>query len=114
MQNSKKTISWREKCIFPLSENSISKSTTHPVWIAGSFTSFGWFVCIMFFLMVSSCSSTKKNVYFEDLQKDTTLRNVVTANYELIIQKNDLLPITVASLSPDVAFYNAAQNSVGT
>jgi len=114
MQNSKKTGSHREKCIFPVSENSISKLKARPVWIAGGFTNCGWIFSIMFFLIISSCSPTKKNIYFQDLQKDTTLRNVVMANYELIIQKNDLLSIVVASLSPDVAFYNAPQNSAGT
>ena len=111
MQNSKKTGSYREKCIFPLSEKSISKSKTRVVWTAGRFTCFGWFFCIMFFLMASSCSPAKKSIYFENLQKDTTLRNVVTPNYELKIQKNDILGITVAGLSPDIAFYNASSGA---
>jgi polysaccharide export outer membrane protein len=65
----------------------------------------------MFFLMASSCSPAKKSIYFENLQKDTTLRNVVTPNYELKIQKNDILGITVAGLSPDIAFYNASSGA---
>ncbi len=68
-----------------------------------------------FLLLISgtSCTSTKNQVYFNNLQKDTTLRNLVSKNYDLKIQNSDLLGITVASLSPDVAFYNAPQNTVG-
>ena len=52
-------------------------------------------------------------VYFQNLQKDTTLRHLVSKNYEPKIQKSDLLGITVAGMSPDIAFYNAPQNSAG-
>ena len=65
------------------------------------------------FFIFSSCTSTKNTTYFQNLQKDTTLRNLVAKNYEPTIQKNDLLGIAVASLSPDNAFYNAPQNTVG-
>src|SRR6476659_9393777 len=61
----------------------------------------------------SSCTPTRNYTYFQNLQKDTTLRNLAPKNYEPPIQKNDLLGIAVASLSPDNAFYNAPQNSVG-
>ena len=61
--------------------------------------------------MASSCSPAKKSIYFENLQKDTTLRNVITPGYELKIQKNDILGITVAGLSPDIAFYNASSGT---
>ncbi|MEO8763022.1 MAG: polysaccharide biosynthesis/export family protein, partial [Ginsengibacter sp.] len=75
-------------------------------------------LCIMLssllLLIFSSCTSTKNTAYFQNLQKDTTLTNLASKNYEPLIQKNDLLGITVASLSPDVAFYNAPQNAVGT
>jgi polysaccharide export outer membrane protein len=67
----------------------------------------------LFFCIFSSCTSTKINTYFQNLQKDTTLRNLVSKNYAPTIQKNDLLGIAVASLSPDNAFYNAPQNAVG-
>jgi polysaccharide export outer membrane protein len=68
-----------------------------------------------FFVLVAgtSCTATKNQVYFNNLQKDTTLRNLVSKNYDLKIQKSDMLGITVASLSPDIAFYNAPQNTVG-
>jgi polysaccharide export outer membrane protein len=65
------------------------------------------------FLMFSSCTSTKKSIYFKNLQKDTTLRNLASKNYEPTIQKHDLLGIAVASLSPDNALYNAPQNTLG-
>ena len=66
---------------------------------------------IIFVQLLSSCSTTKNQVYFRNLQKDTTLRNLVSKNYEPKIQKGDLLGIKVASLSPDIPFYNAPQNS---
>lgn len=60
----------------------------------------------------SSCTSTKNTTYFQDIQKDTTLKNLISPNLEPKIQKNDFLNITVASLSPDIAFYNASQNAL--
>ncbi|HEY9362361.1 MAG TPA: polysaccharide biosynthesis/export family protein [Chitinophagaceae bacterium] len=65
--------------------------------------------------LLSSCSSTKKVIYFQDLQNDTTLTNLVSKNFDNKIQKGDLLSITVASLSPEnTAIFNVPQNSVGT
>ena len=65
--------------------------------------------------LLSSCSSTKKVIYFQDLPNDTTLTNLVSKNFDSKIQKGDLLSITVASLSPEnTAIFNAPQNSVGT
>ena len=67
----------------------------------------------LFCFIFSSCTSTKNTAYFQNLQKDTTLRNLAAKNYEPTIQKNDLLGINVASLSPDNAFYNLPQNAFG-
>jgi len=67
----------------------------------------------LFFCIFSACTPTKNSLYFYNLQKDTTLRNLVSKNYEPAIQKNDLLSIAVASLSPDNAFYNAPQSALG-
>jgi polysaccharide biosynthesis/export protein len=116
MQNSKKTFSHRENIVCPVS-GSVSPSPCgsqhvllyiyQPVKVAA------YLCCIMLFITFSSCSPTKQQVYFQNLQKDTTLRNIITPAYELKIRKSDLLGITVASLSPDVAFYNAPQNAVG-
>jgi polysaccharide export outer membrane protein len=70
---------------------------------------------VLFFLILfSSCTSTKNTIYFKDMQKDTTLTNLVSKNFEPKIQKGDLLSITVASLSPEnTALYNAPQNAQG-
>jgi len=68
---------------------------------------------IVMFLAFPSCSPTKNTIYFKDLPKDTTLHNIITENFDLKIRKGDLLSIAVASLSPDVAFYNAPQNTIG-
>lgn len=61
-----------------------------------------------------SCTPAKKTTYFQNLQKDTTLHNLVNKNFETTIQKTDLLGITVAGMSPDIAFYNAPQNTSGS
>ena len=69
---------------------------------------------LLFIILLSSCSNTRKTIYFQDLQKDTTLRNLVSKDFETKIRKPDLLGITVASLSPEnTAIYNAPQNAVG-
>lgn len=72
--------------------------------------------CTMLFCM--SCVNTKKSVYFFD-QKDTTLINTAI-NTETIIQKNDLLSISVSSLNssgtaifntPNVAYYSNSSST---
>jgi polysaccharide biosynthesis/export protein len=72
------------------------------------------FIIFLLIILFSSCTSTKKTIYFQDIQKDTTLTNLVSKNFEPKIQKGDLLSITVASLSPEnTALYNAPQNAQG-
>ena len=64
--------------------------------------------------LLSACTSSKKNTYFQDIHADTTLTNLVSKNFEPKIQKGDLLSITVSSLSPEnTAIYNAPQNAQG-
>ncbi len=70
-------------------------------------------ISFLFFLNIFSCTPVKKTYYFQNLPKDTTLRNLVNKNFETKIQKTDLLSIAVASMSPDIAFYNAPQNTSG-
>jgi polysaccharide export outer membrane protein len=71
-------------------------------------------VLILTAIFFSSCSNTKKSIYFQNLPADTTLQNLVSKNFESKIQKADLLGIMVASLSPEnTAIYNAPQNSEG-
>jgi len=57
-------------------------------------------LCIVCILSVS-CVNTKKIVYFNNVQ-DTTLKST-DVNIESIIQKNDLLNITVSSLNPEAS-----------
>ena len=73
-----------------------------------------FFFVLLLIIFVSSCSTTKNTAYFQNIQRDTTLQNLVTKNFEAKIQKADLLAITVASLSPEnTAIYNAPQNALG-
>lgn len=58
-------------------------------------------ICCLF----SSCVSTKSSVYFRDLP-DTVIAPVA-GNFEPVIQKNDILQITVSSMNVDDAvIYN--------
>lgn len=115
MQNSKKTFSYREDIVHPVSNYffPLSRGSKYLLFIVTPVKKAAWLWCIGLVTLFCSCSPTRKQVYFQNLQKDTTLRNIVTPGYDLKIQKNDMLGITVASLSPDVALYNAPQNTVG-
>ncbi len=68
---------------------------------------------LVMLMLIASCTPAKNTAYFQNLQKDTTLRNLISKDYEPKIQKNDLLGITVAGLSPDIALYNVPQNTAG-
>ena len=50
--------------------------------------------------MFSACTITKQSVYFKTLQKDTTLNNFVTNDFESKIIKGDRLAISASSSSP--------------
>lgn len=68
----------------------------------------------MMIVLFSSCDTTRKAVYFRNLPKDTTLKNLITRPLHDTIQSGDFLTITVTSLSPEnTNMYNAAPNSLG-
>lgn len=52
-------------------------------------------------IILSSCASTKKVTYFTDLQDGVIPSSVI--NLEPIIQKGDILSISVSSLSPEAS-----------
>ena len=58
----------------------------------------------------SSCFSTSNTPYFKTIKSDTTFQALVSNNYESIIQKKDLLSITVSSLNGEL---DAKFNEVG-
>ncbi|MEQ1554212.1 MAG: polysaccharide biosynthesis/export family protein [Ferruginibacter sp.] len=64
-------------------------------------------------LSLSSCKVTSQGSYFKTLQKDTTLQNFVSNDYESKIIKGDKISISVSSLSPseDAFFNNPASTS---
>lgn len=68
-------------------------------------------ICTLFFL--NSCTPAKNVVYFQNLQKDTTLHSLVNSNLELKIRKNDLLGISIVAAAEDVALFNAPQGAGG-
>ena len=61
------------------------------------------FLLVLFLLCILSvsCVNTKKIVYFNNVQ-DTTLKST-DVNMESVIQKNDLLSISVSSLNPEAS-----------
>ncbi len=79
-----------------------------------SIFNFEFSIFLAFVILLSSCSSTNKTTYFQNIPNDTTLTNLVSKDFEPKIQKGDLLGITVASLSPEnTIIYNAPQNAQG-
>ncbi len=58
------------------------------------------FIFITVLFLCSSCKVTQQSSYFKTLQKDTTLKNFVTNDFELKIIKGDRLSINVSSMSP--------------
>jgi len=62
--------------------------------------------------MMTSCVNTKKAIYFNNIQ-DTVLQNVTSK--PPVIQKNDLLGITISSLNPDAsAIFNIQGGSASS
>lgn len=78
------------------------------------FTRLPAFLCVVLLSgSLASCLSSKKTTYFQELDKDTTLNNLVSRPPETAIQRGDLLSITVASLSPEnTAIYNVAPDAL--
>jgi polysaccharide biosynthesis/export protein len=65
------------------------------------------FLCLMF---TASCVSTKKAIYFDNIQDAEIITKV--DDLEPIIQKNDILSITVNSLNPEASqIFNLPNNS---
>lgn len=55
--------------------------------------------CILIISIISSCASTKKVAYFSDIQDSAVIAS--KASLEPVIQKKDILSITVSSLSSE-------------
>lgn len=65
--------------------------------------------------MLASCVSPKEITYFQASEGDTAKASsqIVTASYEAIIQKGDILSIKVSSLSPEASsFFNPYEEVV--
>ncbi len=74
----------------------------------------GFYVTVLLMILLSSCKVSKNSYYFQTLQKDTTLKNFITAAYESKIKRGDNLGIVVSSLSQqeDIIFNQAAGSTV--
>jgi Periplasmic protein involved in polysaccharide export len=63
-------------------------------------------------IIFNSCAPVKNVVYFQNLQKDTTLHNIVNNNFELKIRQNDLLGINIISPDPlSTPLFNGVQGT---
>ncbi len=96
MQNSKTAISPKEYC------NLYYYRQTRLLSLAARY------FLLLLSLSFYACSTTKNQIYFKDLPRDTLLNNVVGPDYEIKIRKGDVLSVTVNSLSPDVGLYNSS------
>ena len=68
---------------------------------------------IAFAAVLPGCSNTEKLVYFNNIQDQVIKGNTLTG--EPLIQKNDILSITVSSLNAEAsALFNAPNNNVYT
>lgn len=71
-----------------------------------------WGDCIKYILFFAilielhSCTPMKNVVYFENTKFDSSAKNTVNKNLEYHIRKNDVISITVSSISPEVSIYN--------
>lgn len=72
------------------------------------------FVQVLICCLFSSCVSTKSSVYFHDLPD--TVMAPVKGNFESVIQKNDILQITVSGMNLEdaVVFNTPSMASSGT
>lgn len=71
-----------------------------------------WFLGVVSFLLVS-CGAERRTVYFKDMERDTTLTNLISKPAVTKIASGDLLAITVTSLSAEnTVIYNAAPDAM--
>lgn len=70
--------------------------------------------CLALVMGAVSCQTAKSTSYFQTIQKDTTLSNTVSKNFDLAIKPDDLLAISISSASADLsALFNAVQGGSG-
>jgi len=69
-------------------------------------------VCMFFVASMSSCLSTQKAIYFENVED--TLINTLKDETESIIQKNDILSVYISSLNPEASAVFNAPNTQAT
>lgn len=71
------------------------------------------FTFLLFLLVGSSCSTSKKIVYFDNVQDTSFISKLDAA--ETVIQNNDILSISITSLNPEAsAIFNTGNNFGGS
>ncbi len=70
----------------------------YPVFVVVSFF-FKAFIVLLAAIFFSSCKIYKPAYYFKDIKEDTIISGFVNNEMELKIQKNDILNISISSLS---------------
>ncbi|HMJ47325.1 MAG TPA: polysaccharide biosynthesis/export family protein [Ferruginibacter sp.] len=72
------------------------------------------FPFLVLILLASSCTTSKRTAYFRTLSKDTSI-GIITNDFEMKIQKKDILSIVTTSLSPaEDALYNTGTDGIAT
>ncbi len=69
---------------------------------------------VLMLLVLTSCNSYKKAVYFQDLNRDRYAREPIRNFSPITVQPDDVLGISISSLNPESsAVFNFAANSGG-
>ena len=54
----------------------------------------------------------KNVIYFENINKDTTLKTFINKDFESRIRKTDAISVSVSSISPETFVYNNGQAGI--
>ena len=68
---------------------------------------------VLMVVFVSSCISTKKTTYFNSLKDGSIIANIADTVYPLI-QKNDILSVTITSLNAEASSIFNLPNTFST
>jgi polysaccharide export outer membrane protein len=71
-------------------------------------------VALLASLILQSCNSYRKAVYFQDLDRSATTKETIQNYQPITIQPDDMLGITISSMNPESsAVFNFASNASG-
>ena len=65
-------------------------------------------------MLISSCSAPKKIIYFQNGRQDSTIKTFINKEFETKITRNDIISISIFSISPETSLYNSVAGAAGT